>query len=560
MNIHLAKSPTSNKHYVYLTESYRDKDGKPKRRFIERIGILEDMQANEPDVLERLRAEAKAMTAQERRDKLITLSLDLSKRIDPSAHPLNYGYAVLAKEYRNLKIDRVMKKQQANKKSRYDLDRILRLLVFSRIVDPASKQRTHTRKDRYFLGFEDIKLETVYRALDDLHAVKDTLMVHLNKTISKQGLRDASLVFYDVTNYYFESEQTDTFREKGVSKENKKTGLVQMGLFIDRNGIPITYELFPGNVNDLKTMRPILEKVKKQFNLGKLTIVADKGNNSGANLAMIQDYGDDYIISQRIRGRRQELIKYVLEPEGYQTSTDGSFKFKLIRQEKNVEREDGTKVTIPENLMCFWSKREEEYQRAKRGLLDEKIERFINDPSLLNASNSFGIKKYFKKIKVDKKTGEVLDGKDTYQFNEEKYQRDMALDGYYTIVTNNLGLQPFEIIKNYRQLSKIEASFKVMKSDLAGRPIYVWKSEHIKGHFLTCFLALTLLRIMQYKLDYKYPVHQIIEGIQRANCVEISQDIFKMMPSTEPFKELSKLYQVDFDFNFMRREHIKRQI
>ncbi|TVP96744.1 MAG: IS1634 family transposase [Acholeplasmatales bacterium] len=560
MNIHVTKSPTNNKHYVYLTESYRDKDGKPRRRFIERLGILEDMQAKEPNVLDRLKAEAKAMTAQERKEKIVTLSLDLSKKIDPSVHPLNYGYALLEKEYRNLKIDSFMKVHQACRKSRYDLDRILRLLVYSRVVEPSSKQRTHTRKEQFFLGFEDIKLETIYRALDDLNTVKDTLMVHLNQTITEQGMRDASLVFYDVTNYYFESEHMDGFREKGVSKENKKTGLVQMGLFIDQNGIPITYELFPGNTHDLKTMRPILEKIKKQFNFGKLTIVADKGNNSAENLAMIHDYGDDYIISQRIRGRGEKLINLVLDPQGYQVSADGDFKFKLIRQDKTIEREDGSEVTIEENLMCFWSENEMRYQRAKRGILEEKIERFIDNPALLNASNSFGIKKYFKKIKVDKKTGEVLKGKDAYLFNEEKYQRDLALDGYYTIVTNNLDLHPFEIVKNYRQLSKIEESFKVIKSDLEGRPIFVRNQARIKGHFLTCFLALTLLRIMQYKLDYEHPVHQIVEAIRRANCIEISQDIFKMMPSNEVFEKLTNHYDIDFGYNFMRREHIKRQL
>src|SRR5690606_7678795 len=132
---------------------------------------------------------------------------------------------------------------------------------------------------------------------------------------------------------------------------------------------------------------------------------------------------------------------------------------------------------------CFWSKDEELYQRAKRGMLEDKFEKFINEPSLLNASNSFDIKKYFKKVKVDKKTGEVLKGKDVYLFNQEKNERDLALDGYYTIVTNNLELHPFDIIKHYRQLSKNEESFTVTKTDLEGRPIYVWKESHIKGHF-----------------------------------------------------------------------------
>lgn len=560
MNIHLSKSPSTNKHYVYLTESYRDKNSKPRRRFIERLGILEDMQEIEPNVLERLRAEAKAMSLKQRGEKLVSLSINLSKEINLTNIPLNYGYAILKKQYEELNISKALDNYQNTKKSQYVLDDILKLLVYSRIINPSSKQKTHAEKDRFFLGFKDIKIEEVYKALGDLAELKDDLMVHLNEEIASQGLRDASLVFYDVTNYYFESDETDGFRETGVSKENQTTGIVQMGLFIDNNGLPITYELFPGNTNDLSTMRPILEKIKKQFNLGKLTIVADKGNNSASNLAMIESYGDDYIISQRIRNRGNTYSNIVLNQEDYQYNQDKTFKYKLVSYDKEVKLENGSLKVIPEHLMCFWSKDEELYQRAKRGLLEDKIQKFLKEPALLNASNSFGIKKYFKKVKIDPKTGEILKGKDTYVFNKEKYDRDLALDGYYTIVTNNLELHPFDIIKHYRQLSKIEESFKVTKTDLEGRPIYVWTKPHIKGHFLTCYLALTILRILQFKLGNEYPVHQIIEGLKRANCIEISQDIFKIMPSTPVFYELSTLYQKNFNFEFMKLEQIKKQI
>ena len=385
-------------------------------------------------------------------------------------------------------------------------------------------------------------------------------MIHLNEELKTQGLRDASLVFYDVTNYYFESVEFDGFREKGVSKENRETGIVQMGLFIDNNGLPITYELFPGNTHDLATMRPILEKIKKQFNLGKLTIVADKGNNSAQNLAMIESYGDDYIIAQRIRNRGNTYSNIVLDQEDYVYNTDKTFKYKLVSFDKEVKLADGSIKVIPEHLMCFWSKDEELYQRAKRGLLEDKIEKFINEPSLLNASNAFGIKKYFKKVKIDKKTGEVLKGRDVYLFNQEKYERDLALDGYYTIVTNNLDLHPFDIIKHYRQLSKIEESFKVTKTDLEGRPVYVWKESHIKGHFLTCYLALLFYRILQLKLDNKYPVHQIKEALNSANAIKYAKDILILIETNSLFKKLILSNQMDIDYETMRVEKFKKEI
>jgi transposase len=333
---------------------------------------------------------------------------------------------------------------------------------------------------------------------------------------------------------------------------------VQMGLFIDKEGIPITYELFPGNTNDLSTMKPLLQKIKKEYGLGKITIVADKGNNSGDNLAYIDNENDFYIISQRIRARGTELANIVLDQEDYEWNQDNTFKSKSVERERVVKRNNGTSYTITEHLLCFWSKNEESYQRNKRGFLDEKIEKFINNPSLLNASNSFGIKKYFKKMMIDKTTGEVLKTKPTYVFNQEKYERDLALDGYYCIVTNDLSLEPLDIIHHYHQLSKIEESFKVTKTDLEGRPIYVWTDEHIKGHFLTCYLALVLLRLLQIRLENRWTVSQIIDGLQNAKMIELEDGIFKMNKNGEVFNELANSYGFAIDKAYYKEETLKQ--
>jgi len=346
-------------------------------------------------------------------------------------------------------------------------------------------------------------------------------------------------------------------RQKGVSKENRETGIVQMGLFIDNEGIPITYELFPGNTNDMSTMRPILEKIKKEYGLGKITIVADKGNNTGENLAYIDNEDDYYIISQRIRARGTELADIVLDQEDYEWNTDGNFKSKSVERDRVVKRADGSSYTITEHLLCFWSQNEENYQRAKRGHIDERIEKFIENPALLNASNSFGIKKYFKKVMVDKKTGEVLKAKATYEFNQEKYERDLALDGYYCIVTNDLSLEPLDIIHHYHQLSKIEESFKVTKTDLEGRPVYVWTDEHIKGHFLTCYLALVLYRLLQHKLDKQYPIHQLKEALNSAMAIRLEKGIYALTDTTELFSKIEETTQVQMQYKRIKAEVLK---
>lgn len=544
---------------VYLVQGYRDKENKVKHRKVKLYGLLSDLEKEDPDILEKLKKEAKNIP-NETFNQAITISIGQLKEKKGEKPLINYGYTFLESIYNQLSISSLIESYQKDQAYKYDLDNILKLLVFSRALNPESKKKTFEKKGNYFFELKDFSLDDIYRSLDHLTALKDGLMIHLNEELKTQGLRDASLVFYDVTNYYFESVEFDGFREKGVSKENRETGIVQMGLFIDNNGLPITYELFPGNTHDLATMRPILEKIKKQFNLGKLTIVADKGNNSASNLAMIESYGDDYIIAQRIRNRGNTYSNIVLDQEDYVYNADQTFKYKLVSFDKEVKLDDGSTKVIPEHLMCFWSKDEEFYQRAKRGLLEDKIEKFIKEPSLLNASNSFGIKKYFKKVKIDKKTGEVLKGRDVYLFNQDKYERDLALDGYYTIVTNNLELHPFDIIKHYRQLSKIEESFKVTKTDLEGRPVYVWKEAHIKGHFLTCYLALLFYRILQLKLDNKYPVHQIKEALNSANSVYLGKGIYLNLDQNNIFRSLEKAFGVSFNYDYMTIEQMRKQI
>lgn len=545
---------SNGKHTLSLVESYRDQFGKPQHRTLKKYGILEELEKTEPGILKRIQAEAQAMTAA--KENRQSIEIDFSKLQEKSI--VSYGHVFLEAQYRDLRIPEFIEADRQRTKSVYDLDRILQLLVFSRILSPSSKRKAYLDKSEFFGDFGNVKLEEVYKSLSDLGAIKDALTLHLHKRIQETRGRDCSLVFYDVTNYYFESEALKGYRQKGVSKENRETGIVQMGLFIDNEGIPITYELFPGNTNDMSTMRPLLEKIKKEYGLGKITIVADKGNNTGENLSYIDNEDDYYIISQRIRARGTELANIVLDQEDYEWNQSGTFKSKSVEREREVKRQDGSIYKITEHLLCFWSKEEESYQRAKRGHLDERIDKFIENPSLLNASNSFGIKKYFKKVMVDKKTGEVLKAKVAYEFNQAKYERDLALDGYYCIVTNDLSLEPLDIIHHYHQLSKIEESFKIIKTDLEGRPIYVWTDPHIDGHFLTCYLALTILRLLQLRLGGKWTIPQIIDGLKDAKMIELEDGVYKMNKNQEVFHELSNSYGLAIDKAYYKEETLKQ--
>lgn len=560
MYIRLSKNQRNLDYQVYLVEGYLDQNKKIKQRIIRKFGKLQDLIKDNPNALEELKAWAKQETERLSEERSVDITFDLSQVQNGNHIPLNYGYVILQSIYNELKIPEFIRQYQNTTSVQYPLNSILELLVYSRALNPASKQKTHQGKGNYFFELPDFSLDDVYRSLSHFSKMKEDLTLHLHHRVQTLRKRDCSLVFYDVTNYYFESDVTDGFREKFVSKENMETGLVQMGLFIDQDGIPITYELFPGNTNDKKTMLETLNKIKATYNLGKITIVADKGNNTGDNLSYIDEKEDFYIISQKIRGSGQAFIAMVLEEEGYQWSNDFTFKSKTMIRERIIKRDKQPPYTIQEHVICFWSKKEELYQRAKRGNLEERIEKFLERPSLLNASNSFGIKKYFKKVIIDQKTGEVLKAKAKYEFNREKYERDLALDGYYCIVTNDLNLQPSEIIHHYHQLSKIEESFKVTKSDLEGRPIYVWKEDHIRGHFLTCYLALLIYRLLQHRLDQLYPVHQLKEALNGAKAVKLASGFYLLHDTDDLFKKICTTYGVDLNRETMKVETLTKKL
>lgn len=551
--------PKLNDSYVYLAEGYRSASGSVKHRNVESYGRLSKLLEKDPNAVSKLEIRAEELSREGEEDT-IQLMINMNATDDRNLPSKNYGYAFLQSIYNDLQIPKFITEYQSKTNVTYPLNDILQLLVYSRCLNPASKKKTFEGKGNYFFELPDFSLDHVYRSLGRLCSMKEELTLHLHKRITEQRGRDCSLVFYDVTNYYFASEVENGLRQDGVSKENQTTGIVQMGLFVDNDNIPITYELFPGNTNDMSTMKPILQKIRKEYNLGKITIVADKGNNTGENLAYIDGGADHYIISQRIRARGTELADIVLDQEDYEWNADGTFKSKTVERERTVKRTDGTSSSITEHLLCFWSHNEEKYQRAKRGFLDEKIEKFIENPALLNASNSFGIKKYFKKIVVDKKTGEVLNAKPSYVFDQAKYDRDLALDGYYCIVTNDLSLGPLDIIRHYHQLSKIEESFKVTKSDLEGRPVYVWADEHIQGHFLTCYLALVLYRLLQSRFAKPYPIHQLKEALNGAWVKELEQNIYVFEKRSELYYEIEKSFGINLNRKYIRKETLEKRL
>jgi transposase len=446
----------------------------------------------------------------------------------------------------------------------------MKLLVYARILNPASKKETFESKDKYFDLNCDFSLDDLYRSLSIMNQFKKDLERWVYTQIKEQTGRDTTLVFYDVTNYYFETETEDEntlddvdeiieegLRRKGVSKEHRPEPIVQMGLLIDNNGIPIAYRLFPGNTNDKVTLIPVLNELKEKYELGRVIVVADKGLNSGNNLLYITNNDNGYIVSQQIRKRKKEMIEKVLDEDGYIYNESKTFKIKDWTEEKQVKDQTGNPHILKEKVVSFWSKDFETREKYKRGNLEEIIEKFQKNPKLYTASNAYGVKKYLKEKHVDQETGEIKKKNPILLFDQEKYERDCALDGYYMIVTSELNLSNEEIIEKYSGLSIIEESFRIIKSDLEGRPVYVWTKEHIEAHFLICFMALVIMRILQKKLDYNYSAQKIQKALSGATCKLITQEIYSLEIQDDTYQDIERVNNVSLNKAYVKKTELK---
>ena len=540
------KTPKGKDYVVYSAESYRDVNGKQKQRVVENLGLLSKLIQKDPDAFEKLKAKYREMKSK----NVITLSLD--NGIHNAKSAVNYGYFFAEAIYDGLGITNFVKKYANRQKFKYDLNAILKMLVFSRIIKPTSKKATIAAQ-RQFFGPFDNKINNTYRSLSVLNAIQNDVQIKMHKAIMKKLSRKLDVVLYDITNYYFETEQSDRLKKPGISKERRENPIVQMGLLIDQNKIPIGYELFPGNTHDSRTAFPMTEKLKTKFGVKRAILVADKGVNTSSNLAKIVNQGDGYIVSQKVRGSKQSFIDQILNDNNYKyLGKSTNFKYNELCRTRTVRLDSGIDVILKEKVVVFWSQNFDAREKAKRMKLVEKIEGFLHSPSRLNASNAFGVKRYIKTKHLDKTTGEVTKASPLNVFDKNKYDRDVALDGFYSIVTSETKKPVSEILANYKELWKIEESFKVIKSDLEGRPVFVRREDRIEGHFLTCFIALTILRIIEKKLDYKYHASRIRKSLAKANCKEIKSGYYSFESQDEVLKTLEKLTR-----SFISRETLE---
>ena len=569
-----------------FVHGYRDPVTKKiKHKVIENLGYVDEYLDRYEDPVahfkEVARIRTQKMEEEEARKEIPLGSVfadELMKENEDAMRSL--GFLPLSSIYHELKLDQFLINRQRSKSMDYSLNDVMQLLVYTRVLFPGSKRASFLQKEN-LAGSFNCNWFDVYRALDYFAAFREDLLLHLHEQVRINYKRKTHVVFYDVTNYYFEIDKEDDFRRKGFCKHNTRNPLVQMGLLLDADAIPITYRLFKGNTHDSQTMMPLLQETRKAYGLGRIIVVADKGLNSGDNVAFLMAKGDGFIFSQKIRGADQDFQTYVFDQKGYvqmqgvvkQADAWGGqaenqkvpafrMKSRPYPQKFWVTFADDIKRQIPldvKQIVCYnelYARR----QRHKRAEVLEKAQKIVANPKRYSKKEASGALRYIKNIEYNPETGECINTKRIPHLDMDKIAEDEKYDGYYAIITSEVSMPDHEVAKAYHGLWEIERSFRITKSNLQSRPVFVSLEKRIEGHFLTCYIALLILRLLSKRLKEKYAPEQVIESLKKYQVCLVKDNIFRATYYDPIIKDLGDALNLTLNRRFLRTGEIRQLV
>ena len=560
-----------------FVKGYRDPvTKKPKHTVIENLGYVDEYLDIYEDPIAHFREVARLRTKEmkevEAKKEIFLGSVFTDELMDEDENAMRHlGFLPLSSIYHELKIDRFLINRQRSKSIDYSLNDIMQLLVYTRVLAPGSKRASFLQKET-IAGSFNCDWYDVYRALDYFAEFREALLLHLHEQVKINYGRKTHVVFYDVTNYYFEIDQEDDFRRKGFCKHNTRNPLVQMGLLLDAEAIPVTYRLFRGNTHDSQTMMPLLQEARKAYGLEKVVVVADKALNSGDNVAFLMAKGDGFIFSQKIRGASPELKAYVFDPADY-VEREGVIKsgkeelvFRMksrpFPQEFWVTYADERKRQISldvKQIVCYnelYARR----QKHKREEVLEKAHRIIAHPKRYSKKEAAGALRYVKNINYDRETGEYVNIKRVPELDLEKIAEDEKYDGYYAIITSEVDMADHEVVRIYHGLWEIERSFRITKSNLKSRPVHVSLEQRIEGHFLTCYIALLILRLLSKRLKEKYSPEQIIESLKKYQSCFVKDNVFRLTYFDPVIKDIGEALNLTLNQRYLKTGEVRQLI
>lgn len=568
MRVSVSKSKNAILFYI-IESTYINK--KHSTKIVEKLGTLDEVtkKANGEDPYEWAKKYAYELTKQEKENKReIIKYFSQCKLIDKDTKKsFNAGYLFLQKIYYDLEINNICNNIKERHQFHYDLNSILSNLIYSRIIYPSSKLKT-LEVSKSFLEQPNFTYNDILRSLEVLSKESDFIQSELYKNSLKYSKRNNKVLFYDCTNYYFEIEEDDEFRKYGKSKEHRPNPLVGMGLFLDGDGIPLTFDTFPGNKNEQLTIKPLEEKIINDFNNPMFVVCTDAGLSSIANRKFNDKNNRKFVTTQSLKKLKEFLKDWSLDlSTGWHLpGIDKTFDISKLRDNENLINAYYDKVFykerwikengIEQRLIITYSPKYQEYQKRIR---EKQIQRAINiidkSPKKIKSNNENDPKRFIEIISTTL-TGEVAET-NNYILNQEKINDEARYDGLYAVCTN-LEDDVEEIIKINKRRWEIEESFKIMKSEFKARPVYLSREDRIKAHFLTCFLSLVIFRYLEKKLDEKYTVSQIISTLKDMNLSLINNDYIPTYTRTDITDSLHEKFNFRTDYEISSFKNIKK--
>ena len=580
----------SGKVYLSIVDGYW-KDGKVKQKVYQKLGYLDDLKKEFDDPISHYKNYVEKLKKEF--ETKITTTFDISKYNDFEDDTFNIGYSYLKKIFQELDISSILKDKQYSSKIEYSLSKACELLTYSRIINPGSIKYTYEHKNQFFEPF-DLSLDDLYRSLKPMLDCKENIFKIIWDNTKEKYNRDASTSYYDCTNYYFEIEYDDEdtknnngeiikkgIRKRGPEKNHRPDPIVEMGLLLDSQGFPISYNLFPGNTSEKETLIPEIKNIKRRHNINKVIVVADRGLNCSDNMIGLagidldKENRDGYIYGQSIRGADQKFKDWVLTND-YKTDIivdeDGNEikfihksriypkKMYITRDDKDLTKSGNKKkqaITVDQKQMVYYSQKYAEKQKRDRQMVIEKAKDLIKNPGAYTRATTYGAAGYINNIKFDKETGAVSNCSEL-SINQSKIEEEEKLDGYYCIVTSEENISDLELRNIYKGLAKIEETFKITKSEFDARPINVRLEEHIDAHFLICFISLVIIRLLQYDINNKYTIKNILEKMKNFKVTHETGNLYKFIGYKPEIQYLNRKLQINMDKKYDTRENIKK--
>lgn len=565
----LTISGSKNSESLYIQKSYKNNQGKSSTKTIRKLGKLKDLcetlGTNRDGVIAWAREQVKIETEKYKSEKEannVLISFKANEQLDYNTKKFFMGgYLFPQSIYYDLKLDYICKKIKSKHSFEYDLNAILSDLIYTRILDPSSKKSSYQTAKK-LLEPPKYELHDLYRALVVLSDECDFIQSETYKNSHLVTKRSNKILYYDCTNYYFETEQEKGNMKYGKSKEHRPNPIIQMGMFTDGDGIPLAFSLFPGNQNEQKSLKPLEQKVIRDFGCHKFVYCSDAGLGS-ESIREFNNIGNrKFIVTQSIKKLAKEEREWALDGKGFRRLSDGE----LIDDIRNIDPDDKdvyykedpyTPKKIHQNLIVTYSPKYAAYQKAIREKQVERANQMLADGKHKRTKkNPNDPARFISQIAVTDK-GEAADKK-IYALDESKIADEARYDGLYALCTDLLDDDPKTIINVSEGRWQIEACFRILKTDFEARPVYVRREQSIKAHFLVCFLSLLIYKLLEKNLLKKYTCDEILDTLKSMNFADIEEQGF--MPLFERTKLTDDLHDscgFRTDFKFITKQKMK---